>query len=237
MPGAEFVKRLVGRTVRSVQRRGKALLLDLDGVWLVVQPMMTGQVVYVPPGRKVPVAKETKAVFELSKGGTLLYNDQRLFGRLMVVGTPDEVGYLKALGPEPLEPGFTLEVLAKQLCKRNIVIKTLLLDHKVVAGIGNIYASEILFRAGLSPRRKAQGLKKLQITRLHQAIRAVLNEAVRMRGTSMRNYRDGHGMPGRYLSVVRVYGRDGQPCLICGKPVKRIVQGQRSTFFCPNCQK
>jgi formamidopyrimidine-DNA glycosylase len=155
----------------------------------------------------------------------------------MVVRTLEDIGYLKAIGPEPLEPGFTPEVLASQLRRRNVAIKTLLLDHKVVAGIGNIYASEILFRAGLSPKRKAKNLKRQEIVRLHQAIRAVLKEAVRMRGTSMRNYRDGHGMPGRYLRVVRVYGRDGQPCFECGKPVKRIVQAQRSTYFCSQCQK
>jgi formamidopyrimidine-DNA glycosylase len=113
----------------------------------------------------------------------------------------------------------------------------LLLDHKVVAGIGNIYASEILFRAGISPKRKAKSLKAGEIARLHQAIKVVLREAVRMRGTSMRNYRDGHGMPGRYLRVVRVYGRDGQPCLECGEPVKRFVQAQRSTYYCANCQR
>jgi formamidopyrimidine-DNA glycosylase len=237
MPAEEFVQRLKGRMVRSVQRRGKALLFDLNGLWLVIQPMMTGQVIYVHPGKKITAAKATKAVFELSKGGTLLYNDQRLFGRLMVVRTLEDIGYLKAIGPEPLEPGFTLEVLASQLLRRNVAIKTLLLDHKVVAGVGNIYASEILFRAGLSPRRKAKNLKRREIVRLHQAIGEVLNDAVRMRGTSLRNYRDGRGMPGRYLRVVRVYGRDGQPCLACGATVKRIVQAQRSTYFCSQCQK
>jgi formamidopyrimidine-DNA glycosylase len=199
--------------------------------------MMTGQVVYVPPGRKARVVKETKAVFGLSKGGTLLYNDQRLFGRLMVVSRLEESSYLKVIGPEPLEKGFTPEVLAGQLRGRKVAIKTLLLDHKVVAGIGNIYASEILFRSGISPRKKAKSLRTGETARLHQAIKDVLKEAVRMRGTSMRNYRDGRGMPGRYLRVVKVYGRDGQPCFVCGEPVKRTVQAQRSTYYCKTCQK
>jgi len=237
MPPEEFVRRLEGQLILAVHRRGKALLLELDGLWFVIQLMMTGQVVYVAPGQKAAAVKETKAVFGLSKGATLLYNDQRLFGRLMVVSRLEESGYLKVIGPEPLEPGFTSEVLASQLRGRNVAIKTLLLDHKVVAGIGNIYASEILFRAGISPKRKAKRLKTREITRLHQAIKDVLREAVRMRGTSLRNYRDGRGMPGRYLRVVRVYGRDGQPCLECGEPVKRFVQAQRSTYFCSQCQK
>jgi formamidopyrimidine-DNA glycosylase len=232
-----FASKLRGRTVRSVHRRGKALLIDLQGLWLVIQPMMTGQVVYVPPGKKVAAVKETKAVFELSKGAALFYNDQRLFGRLAVVDRPEEIGYLRAIGPEPLERGFTSGVLAGQLRGRNVAIKTLLLDHKVVAGIGNIYASEILFRSGIAPKRKATSLKANEIARLHQAIKDVLQEAVRMRGTSMRNYRDGRGMPGRYLRVVRVYGRDGQPCLKCGEPVKRFVQAQRSTYYCAHCQR
>ena len=237
MPPKEFVRLLQGRTVRAVHRRGKALLLDLDGLWFVIQLMMTGQVVYVPPEQKVAAVKETKAVFGLSKGGTLLYNDQRLFGRLVVVRKLEDIGHLRTMGPEPLEPGFTTEVLTGQLRGRNVAIKTLLLDHKVVAGIGNIYASEILFRSGIAPKKKAERLNTVEIGRLHQAIRAVLKDAVRMRGTSMRNYRDGRGMPGRYLRVVRVYGRDGEPCFVCGGPVKRVVQAQRSTYFCLNCQK
>lgn len=234
---AGFRRRVEGRTIRAVSRRGKAVIMDLGEGCLIVQPMMTGQLIAHPAGKVVPRLKETHLVFTLSKGISLVYNDQRLFGRLEAVDTPHAHAHVRGLGPEPLEADFTVEVLARALHGRRRAVKVVLLDSKVVAGIGNIYASEILFRAGIRPARKAASLTRRRVARLHQAVRDVLNEAVRMRGTSMRNYRDGEGREGKYVKIIKVYGREGQPCRVCGAPVRRIVQAQRSTFFCGTCQR
>ncbi len=235
MPQDTFVRRLTGQKVTRVLRRGKVLLLEMSGRWLLVQLMMTGQLIAGPRGRLVP-SPETRIIFDLSKGSRLFYNDQRLFGRLQVVEDPQDLPHLQNMGPEPLERDFSLAILRKALKSRRVAVKTLLMDHRVIAGIGNIYASEILFRAGISPVRKALDLTASEISRLHKAIRKVLKEAVLLRGTSMRNYRDGRGEEGKYLKIIKVYGRDGEPCRVCGKAIKRIVQAQRSTFYCPGCQ-
>ncbi|NTV29953.1 MAG: bifunctional DNA-formamidopyrimidine glycosylase/DNA-(apurinic or apyrimidinic site) lyase, partial [Candidatus Omnitrophica bacterium] len=204
----EFSRRLAGRKVSGVSRRGKALLIDLGGLFLLVQPMMTGQLIVSNGPESKALARATRVVFRLSKGRTLVYNDQRLFGRLTVVAQPDESEHVRSLGPEPLEPDFTADVLKARLKGKNAPVKVVLLDGKCVAGIGNIYASEILFCAGIHPARKAAELGAAELNRLWKATREVLAEAVRLRGTSMRDYRDGHGRKGGYLEVVRVYGRD-----------------------------
>jgi formamidopyrimidine-DNA glycosylase len=232
-----FVKRLTGRSILDVQRRGKALLLQLGGLWLVVQPMMTGQLVAIPPGRDFQLTKDAKVIFTLSKGWRLIYNDQRLFGRLHLVKDPFDLAYVRELGPEPLDAAFISDQFSRRLENRKTAIKTLLLNSKFIAGIGNIYAAEALFLAGIDPRRKAQRLKSAEVKRLHQAIRDVLSQAVELRGTSIRNYRDGQGEEGKYRQLIQVYGREGEPCRVCREPVRRIVQAQRSTFFCRKCQK
>ncbi len=234
---AEFTRRLAGRKVRGVHRRGKALLIDLGEGFLVVQPMMTGQLIVSPTSDGAALGKAARVVFRLSKNRTLVYNDQRLFGRLTVVSRPEDSGHVRALGPEPLDEDFTVDVLRRQMGGRRTAVKAVLLDGKCVAGIGNIYASEILFCAGISPLRKASELSAGESARLWRAMRRVLAEAVRLRGTSMRNYRDGRGGEGKYFNSVRVYGRDGEPCRACGSALRRIVQAQRSTFYCVKCQK
>jgi formamidopyrimidine-DNA glycosylase len=235
--GAFFHRSLVGRKIVDVRRRGKAVVLDLGGLCLVVQPMMTGQLVARSGPAEDVLLKETKIVFLLSKRRQLLYNDQRLFGRLQIVAREEDLDYIRQLGPDPLDKNFTVEVLAERLRQRRPAIKTVLMDGRCIAGIGNIYASEILFRCGIDPCQSAMRLSMPQMMRLHKAVLEVLCEAVAMGGTTVRNYRSGDGQSGQFQNVVRVYGRDGQPCQVCGREIVRIVQSQRSTFYCSHCQK
>jgi formamidopyrimidine-DNA glycosylase len=235
-PG-EFLRMVRGRKVLSVSRRGKALVFDLKECLLIVQPMMTGQMVVFPSGTEPVLLKEARVIFALSKNTALVYNDQRLFGRLQAIRSLNDHAHIRTMGPEPLEDGFTVGYLSAALAKRKIPVKPLLLDHRLVAGIGNIYASEALFRAGIRPDRKAGGLSADEVRSLWRAVRSVLTEAVKMRGTSVRNYRDGAGREGKYQKLIKVYGREGKSCGHCGAVVLKLVQSQRSTFFCGACQK
>ena len=232
---AEFRRRLLKCTVAVVDRRGKAIIIRLDpgADFLVIQPMMTGQLIFQS---QLQLEKATKATFLLSNGMYLHYNDQRLFGRLQVVSRLSEIPYLKDIGPEPLSPAFHPAWLAGALTGRRTKIKALLMDHRFVAGIGNIYASEILFRSGIHPLRSADSLKRGEIESLHTATVKILTEAVRLRGTSMRNYRDGAGRKVNFKNRIQVYGRDGESCTGCGRPIMKAVVQQRSTFFCLHCQ-
>ncbi|MEI6438526.1 MAG: bifunctional DNA-formamidopyrimidine glycosylase/DNA-(apurinic or apyrimidinic site) lyase [Candidatus Omnitrophota bacterium] len=231
-----FMAAVRGKRIVAVGRRGKALILDLGGSFLVVQPMMTGQLVAVPAARKFVPARDARVIFALSKKTTLVYNDQRLFGRLEVVRSLNDHAHIRKLGPEPLTKDFSVAGFVAALGKRRTPVKPLLLDNRLVAGIGNIYASESLFAAGIHPDRRACSLSEVEAKKLFEAIRAVLALAVKLRGTSMRNYRDGKGREGKFQKVIKVYGRDGKPCGRCGAEISRIVQSQRSTFFCGKCQ-
>ena len=235
---AEFIRQLKGKRIEGIDRRGKAIILNLSsGLYFIVQPMMTGQVVHVEADKTPDVVKETKIIFRLSSGDTLLYNDQRLFGHLSLVKDLTTVKHFNAMGPEPLTKAFNPAQLAQALKKTQRAIKPLLLDHKFVAGIGNIYACEILHRAKINPKRCARDLKPGEIKVLHRQTIDVLEEAILSRGSSMRNYLDGKGQKGEFIKRIRVYAREGQPCLTCRKPIERIIQTQRSTFYCRHCQK
>ena len=181
--------------------------------------------------------KETKIIFRLSNGQYLNYNDQRLFGWFFLVKDLDQVPYLNTIGPEPLEGDFSPEWLKESLKKRTSPIKPLLMNQHFVAGIGNIYASEILFKAHIHPKKRANRLTKKQIDLLHQCTIDVLNESIEARGTSMRNYRDSKGEKGSFMNRIKVYGKTNEPCPACKSKIKRIVQAQRSTFYCSQCQK
>lgn len=232
-----FIKRLKGQMFRSFERRGKAILGHLDDRLLLIQPMMTGYIYLNPPDQQTPILKETKLVLSLCNGGQLLYNDQRLFGQVRVIKHIQESTYLTHIGPEPLTDTFEVSSLAQMLSKRTVPIKNVLLDHRVVAGIGNIYASEILFEAGIHPERPANSLSTDEYKKIVLKTRVVLEEAIALRGCSMRNYRDSRGEKGRYMSRIRVYGRANYPCpRRDGGIIQRMVLGGRSTFYCPQCQ-
>jgi len=167
----------------------------------------------------------------------LNYNDQRLFGRLTLFEKLEDVKHFSILGPEPFDAAFNPSFMNEALKRRNVAIKTVLMDHTFVAGIGNIYASEILFRSGISPRRAARRLKFNEIKRLHEMTLEVLEEAITHRGSSMRNYRDGNGEKGTFNKLIKVYAREGENCERCWTPIVKIVQSGRSTFYCKKCQK
>lgn len=236
LPADAFAAALVGASVVGVGRRGKVLLLHLDGGRaLAVHRKMSGNLLFYPAPS--PPARHTHAVLRFEDGAEVHYVDPRKFGRLFFC--PDEAAVaavLAGLGPEPLGAELTAAALGERLARRGTPIKQALLDQRIVAGLGNIYADEALFLAGLSPRRPANSLTGAERERLLAAIRRVLGEAIGAGGTTFSQHLNALGEAGRYWSRRRVYGRAGEPCHACGTPIGRIVLGQRSTHFCPVCQ-
>lgn len=231
--------RLAGQTVVEVGRRGKYILILLEsGDTLIVHLRMTGGLAVVPAAD--PAAGDllegshVRAWFDFADGARLVFSDARKFGRIWLVSDLTEV--TGKLGPEPLAWDFTPEVLAARLRKRRTAIKALLLDQTAVAGIGNIYADEALFRAGIHPLRSSASLTDAEIAALHVALQAVLNESISKKGTLLRDYRTPYGTEGAFREQLRVYQHTGQPCPRCGQPIERIRVTQRSTHFCPRCQ-
>lgn len=233
-----FIRRLKGVMFKSIERRGKGLIFTLDnGSVLFIQVKMTGYFVYGPNLRETKSSKETKVIFRLSNGQYLNYNDQRLFGGIFLVGRLEDIPYLNTIGPEPLGDKFNIDWFYGQLKKRTSPIKPLLMNQQFIAGIGNIYASEILFSAGVHPEKASGKLTKTQAERIHRSTVIILEESIKCRGTSMRNYRDSTGEKGKFMDRIKVYGKEHKECPACHRPIKRIVQAQRSTFFCDRCQK
>jgi formamidopyrimidine-DNA glycosylase len=226
---------LAGRTVKALRRRGKFFIFDLGPDSLVVRLGMTGQLLWSEGDGGFRPDPHTHARLVFSGGGTLYYRDIRKFGEMFILPTESVEGML-AVGVEPLDAQFTLEAL-RDLCQAPTKIKALLLNQKKIAGIGNIYADEALFRARVRPTRKAASLRQEEIRDLRRAIRQVLDAGIRHRGSSISDYRDPCGQPGRFVALHRVYHRQGEPCLRCGTRIRRIVLGQRGTHFCPTCQR
>lgn len=242
-----FGQALLGARFCGLTRRGKYLLFTLrqprraEPRMLAGHLGMTGRMYLLPA--KAPLPKHASVVLDLGREN-FIFEDTRYFGRLTL-----DLRALASLGPEPLEPGFTVEQFASALRCSAQAIKVKLLDQSVLAGLGNIYASEALFRASTAPTLPARRLRPAQVERLWQAIREVLNEAIRQGSTVPLNYsgqgaRDGlfyfglaPGAPDFYAERLRVYDRAGQPCLQCGIAIKRRVQAARSTFYCPHCQR
>lgn len=229
-----FRAKLTNQKIQDIQRRAKAIIISFEsGVHMVVQVRMTGQLIY---GQQ-EILKETKVRFQLCNGEYLNYNDQRLFGWLIFAKDLKQVSYLTSVGPEPLLDEFNPHWLKKSLKKRVSPIKPLLMNQDFVAGIGNIYASEILFKAAVRPTRKANRLKNKEIESLYKATVDILTKAIEHRGCSMRNYRDSFGKKGSFMNYIKVYAREGDSCMICKNPIKKIVQAGRSTFYCQRCQQ
>lgn len=230
-------EQLSGLRVRAVRRRGKYLLLDLEPGLLLLHLGMSGSLSFA---RALP-PRGPHDHFELGTDqGILRLNDPRRFGA--VVWAPDEQApaarkLLGGLGVEPMEREFAPDTFHAALRARRSAIKQVLLAGDVVVGVGNIYASEALFLAGIRPTLSAARLSRPRAVRLHAAIRDVLGRALAVGGTTLRNYSNAVGERGNFQFEVRVYGREGEPCRVCGTPIKAIRQGQRATFFCPKCQK
>lgn len=233
-PGA-FAAGLAGARVRGVARRAKTIVIDLGDQILAVNLGMTGRLFIAPPGAALPAHLGVR--FQLDDGRSLLYQDVRRFGRLR--RQPQEAWHARAaaFGHEPLAPEFTAATLHALARRSRSPIKPWLMDQRRVVGVGNIYASEALHRAGIDPRRAADSLSANEAERLHRAIRTVLQEAIEFRGTTLLDYRDAGGEPGGFAARLQVYDRAGEPCRRCAAPIQRIVQAGRSTFFCPACQR
>lgn len=236
-PVEAVAARIVNRTFIAARRRAKYLLLDLDdGTALMVHLRMTGHLEIVPAD--TPRLRFEHLTIGLDDGNELRYADQRKFGRVLHLSRDDLSRLERRFGPEPLGPRFTAHWLARALAHRPGKLKSVLLDQEVVAGLGNIYADEALFRARLHPERPANSLSDSQIASLHRAIRAVLREGVERRGTTFSSYRDASGQAGENQFNLRVYGQGGHgACPRCGWPLSRVVVGGRGTSFCPRCQR
>jgi formamidopyrimidine-DNA glycosylase len=241
-----FAARLTGALIEKLERRAKYLLATLDtGETLVAHLGMTGRFTVgdQQPGRfhnqAGGVEKHTHLVFETDRGRIIAFNDARRFGYMDLIPTATLAvhPWFKGLGPEPLGDEFNAEALTAAIEGKKQNIKVTLLDQRIVAGLGNIYVSEALFRAGIDPRRAAGALKPREIGKLVTAVKAVLIEAVEAGGSTLRDYRSADGELGYFQHRFRVYGREGEACpgAACGT-IERIVQGGRSTFFCPKCQ-
>ncbi|MCJ0765319.1 bifunctional DNA-formamidopyrimidine glycosylase/DNA-(apurinic or apyrimidinic site) lyase [Variovorax terrae] len=228
---------LAGRTVRRVRRRGKYLLLDLDEGLLLLHLGMSGSLHFAasqpPPG--------VHDHFDLvTSRGVLRLNDPRRFGAVVYAGSeasPVAVKLLGRLGVEPLSEAFDLKGFHAGLRRRHAAIKQVLLAGDVVVGVGNIYASEALFLAGIRPTLRASRLSAPRAARLQAAIRDVLARAVEKGGSTLRDFSNAQGESGYFQLEAMVYDRAGQPCKVCGTGIKLLRQGQRSTYFCPHCQK
>ena len=230
----EFRARLVGARVTAIRRRGKYLLIELSGGdTLLVHRRMSGNLVFSRAGETVAYARVS---LELDDGRRVVFSDPRKFGRLSLAATSDVPQTLGALGPEPLDDAFTASALAERLARQGRAIKAVLLEQSIVAGLGNIYADEALFRAGIHPTRPARGLLPGEIMALRDGIRHVLRTGIEHGGTTFGRHRDVFNEAGTNVEHLLVYRRTGQPCLRCGTPIQRMVVAQRGTHFCPRCQ-
>jgi formamidopyrimidine-DNA glycosylase len=227
----EVVEELEGDRVVAVGRRGKYLVLQLEsGLALLVHLRMTGGFGFEPTSHE-------RAVVELDDGTRLAYRDVRRFGTWLVLDGAELEPYLGAkTGPEPLGPRFTAAWLGSRLAARRAPLKAVLLDQRVVAGLGNIYADEALWRARLGPLRPANGLSDVEVQRLHRAIRAALRLGIERQGSTLTSYAAPDGSPGGMQREFRVYGRDGEACARCGTTITKTRVGGRGTWYCPRCQ-
>lgn len=237
-----FAAEVVGRRIEAMTRRGKYLLHQLDGpdgepALLVVHLGMTGQWRCVAP--ETPEPDHLHAVMALDDGRQLRYRDVRRFGRLLLGRESELVAARKLprLGPEPLDPGFTAGHLYRRLRARRAPLKALLLDQEIVAGVGNIYADESCFRARVRPDRPAGSLSRRAVGRLHAALGELLREAIANRGSSVDSYRDAWGDLGGEQELLQVYGRGGEACVRCGRPLSVVRLAGRTTVYCRRCQR
>ena len=235
----EFTSRLAGRKVTKVERRGKYILMYLDGGdVLVVHFGMSGQ--FQRANGRVALPPHTHVVLTFQQGGDLRYVDPRTFGELFVAST-DELGKVKELqhvAIDPLDQVFTWPTFQYLLAQRGSKMKPLLMDQKFISGLGNIYSDEVLFAAGLRHDRMSDTLSSQEVRRLYRAIQEILQDAIKARGTTLEDdaYVDLFGKPGEYQSELKVYGREGLACRRCRTPIQTVKIQQRTSFFCPQCQ-
>jgi len=228
-----------GRNVADMARRGKYLLFELDsGDTLVIHLRMTGRLTATKTPLKSGEKDRLRLLVRFRGGAAIAFHDVRRFGKAFVLPGEKAAGYWeKRLGPEPLERSFNRKFLGGITAGRKRPIKSLLLDQKFIAGIGNIYADEALYAAGIHPLRAAGTLTGDEVARLVESIKATLRRAIRLQGSSIDTYRDTGGRRGRFQETFRVHRRQGEPCPGCGGTVEKIKVGGRGTYFCPACQR
>jgi formamidopyrimidine-DNA glycosylase len=238
----DFAAKITGRRIVKLSRRAKYLIVELDGDHVMLVHLgMSGSLTHREDGFRADDfdPRHDHLEFLLDDGSRLVYNDPRRFGLIRLVerasltSTPE----LKGLGPEPLSREFNASYLAAKASGRTAAIKNVIMDQRIVAGIGNIYASEILFRAGVRPMRRAGRVTQSEIEKITAATPVILRAAIGSNGTTFRSYRDSRGQPGRFAERLRVYGREGEPCFTCSTPIRNVVVGQRASFYCPKCQR
>ena len=228
----ELCRQLVGQKINSLQRRGKYLIFHLSGgEVLIIHLKMSGSLLLNPE----QLDRHARVIFDLDNGNRIIFTDRRRLGAVWLV--ENEQSIIGKLGPEPLTPAFTSHTLAERLQRHKAPIKAVLLDQSFIAGIGNMYADETLFAAGIHPLRQANSLSSGETERLHKAIVDVLRSAIRSGGASVDTYKRPEGELGTAHSSFCVAHRGGEPCPNCGTPIQRLAIRNRGSYFCPNCQK
>ncbi len=227
--------KLAGKKLLSIKRRGKYLIFDFGAVYQIVHLGMSGSLRFIEKNEPPAVHDHVDWLFE--KGITLRLRDPRRFGAVLLTDDPANHPLLSHLGPEPLTCDFDGKYLHEACRGRKTSIKNLIMDSKIVVGVGNIYASESLFAAGIRPGRAAGRLSRAECEILAAEIKRTLENAVKAGGSSLRDYVAADGELGYFQLQTRVYGRDGLPCKVCGTTIKKMTSGQRSTYYCPSCQK
>ncbi len=223
------------QTISQIQRRGKYLLLTCDTGHILIHLGMSGSLRVLPA--ETPPTKHDHVDIVLENGQCLRYHDPRRFGCILWTDEPIlQHNLLAKLGPEPLSADFNTDYLATRLQNRRSSIKSVIMDSQVVVGVGNIYASESLFLAGVHPQRLANTLTLAQCERLVSSIQTVLQQAIAAGGTTLRDFTNSEGKPGYFQQALQVYGRAGELCFSCKTPVQQLTQHNRSTYFCPKCQ-
>ena len=249
---ADVARFMVGASVSGVRRRAKVLIINLSsGYSLVIHLKMTGQLVFVGRQRfgaghptdslinKLP-DKSTRVIIDFTDGSQLFFNDQRKFGWMRLVPTVEvpEIDFMKTVGPEPLDDDFTVDKFIERLrIRKNSPIKAVLLDQKVLAGVGNIYADESLWAAKIHPAVPVSNISATKLVALHSDLRAILRLAIKKGGSTDRNYVNAKGKKGSYIQFASVFRREGQPCPRCGTPIEKIRVAGRGTHICPHEQK
>jgi len=234
----EFAARVEGEKILNVKRRAKYILLELTGgSTLIVHLRMTGRLVYHADAPTT--AKHDRLIFRLDNGAALVYADTRTLGAIycLRLGEESRVKGLQTLGPEPLSAEFTPEFLKNICAAKHRKIKPALLDQSFIAGLGNIYADEALFLAGIHPLRTTDSLTAREIEELHRAVNEVIAAGIKDGGTTFRDYQNAEGQKGSHQDHLFVYQKDGEPCQKCGQTIERMVIGGRSAHFCPGCQR
>lgn len=226
---------LAGQMIRSLARRAKYLLVNFDHGTLILHLGMSGRLCHL--AQNETPGKHDHFDLPLDNGGVIRLRDPRRFGAVLWTSDITQHPLLRDLGPEPLEDGFNGAYLYCEIQGRSAPIKNVIMDAHLVVGVGNIYASESLFRARINPKKSASKLSQARCERLAQEIKATLLAAIAAGGSSLRDFFGADGNPGYFQQQYFVYGRTGEPCRVCGTPIKTVRQGQRTTFYCPKCQR